>query len=140
MYYGHPQNRFWKTLAALWQEEVPCTPEEAQDFAFRHRIALWDVLAECDIRGASDASIAHPRANDIKALLERCPVSTIFTTGKKAQELYNALVLPRTGKPAVALPSPSAANRARWTDDQLVIAYAKVYETCEDAGDDLQQR
>jgi hypoxanthine-DNA glycosylase len=131
MYYGHPQNRFWKTLAALWQEPVPDTPQKARDFAARHGIALWDVLASCDIQGASDASIAAPVANDIGGLLQRKGITTVFTTGKKAQDLYKALVLPATQVEAVALPSTSAANRAHWPDDRLILAYQKVYDACE---------
>lgn len=58
-YYGHPQNRFWKVLAALFAEPEPRTIEERTAFLVTHGIALWDVLASCTIEGASDASIAN---------------------------------------------------------------------------------
>ena len=58
--YGHPRNRFWNVMAALAKEPAPNTTERRRDFCLRHHIALWDVLAECDIEGASDASIRNP--------------------------------------------------------------------------------
>ncbi|MDO4280213.1 MAG: DNA-deoxyinosine glycosylase [Peptococcaceae bacterium] len=138
MYYGHPQNRFWRTLAALWQEEAPAGPEAAREFALRHHIALWDVLASCDIDGAADASISAPVANDIAAFLDAHPtIHTIFTTGKKADALYRQLVLPQTRRTPQNLPSSSAANRGWWPDEKLAGAYAIVRAAAEkEAGDE----
>ena len=62
--YGHPQNRFWRVMAQLADEPVPTDNDWKRDFCLRHHIALWDVLAECDIEGASDASIRNARPND----------------------------------------------------------------------------
>lgn len=128
MYYGHPQNRFWPTLATLWQEPRPESPEAARDFAARHHIALWDVLASC----AADSSIADPVPNDAPALLARYPnIRHIVTTGKKAADLYRRHLEPLTGIRAVALPSTSAANRGWWPDDKLVSAYRTLYDLVE---------
>ena len=51
--YGHPRNRFWQVMAALADEPIPQENERKRDFCLRHHIALWDVLASCDIEGAS---------------------------------------------------------------------------------------
>lgn len=132
MYYGHPQNRFWPTLATLWQEPRPESPEAAREFAARHHIALWDVLASCAIDGAADSSIADPVPNDVPALLTRYPnIQHIVTTGKKAAELYRRHLEPLAGIRAVALPSTSAANRGWWPDDKLVSAYRTLYDLVE---------
>ena len=48
-YYGHPQNRFWRVLANLTGCEVPGTVEEKKGFLLREHIAVWDVIAKCDI-------------------------------------------------------------------------------------------
>ena len=56
-YYAHPQNRFWPALALALGEEKPASIEEKTTLLLRHRLALWDVLASCEITGASDASI-----------------------------------------------------------------------------------
>ena len=52
-YYGHPQNRFWKVLANVLEEkEVPDTIEQKRKILLENRIALWDVIASCDIIGS----------------------------------------------------------------------------------------
>ena len=104
-YYGHPRNRFWNVLAELFDEPVPATNERKRDFALRHHIALWDVLAACDIEGASDASIANAQANDLGRVLEAAPIEAVFCTGAKAAELYARLSEDATGMPATRLPS-----------------------------------
>ena len=54
-FYGHPQNRFWKVLANVFQAEVPGTIEEKKAFLLEHRIAVWDVIGQCEITGSSDS-------------------------------------------------------------------------------------
>lgn len=111
-YYGHPQNRFWRVLAAVLGEEVPQSVPEKKAMLLRHRIALWDVLAECEITGASDSSIRNPVANDLSVILDHVPVQAVFTTGATAWKLYTRLQKPHTGIEAVRLPSTSPANCA----------------------------
>ena len=111
-YYGHPQNRFWRVLAAVLGEEVPQSVPEKKAMLLRHRIALWDVLAECEITGASDSSIRNPVANDLSVVLDHAPVQAVFTTGATAWKLYTRLQKPHTGIEAVRLPSTSPANCA----------------------------
>ena len=111
-YYGHPQNRFWRVLAAVLGEEVPQSVPEKKAMPLRHRIALWDVLAECEITGASDSSIRNPVANDLSVILDHAPVQAVFTTGATAWKLYTRLQKPHTGIEAVRLPSTSPANCA----------------------------
>lgn len=111
-YYGHPQNRFWRVLAAVLGEEVPQSVPEKKAMLLRHRIALWDVLAECEITGASDSSIRNPVANDLSVILGYAPVQAVFTTGATAWKLYTRLQKPHTGIEAVRLPSTSPANCA----------------------------
>lgn len=122
-YYCHPQNRFWRVLAALWKSPMPETNKERATFALRHRIALWDVLATCEIAGASDASISNPQPNDLARVIDAVPIAAVFTTGSKASALYRKLCAPSfPGLPHVALPSTSSAN-ARMRLDDLVAAY-----------------
>lgn len=125
MYYGHPQNRFWRTIARLFDSEIPQDSDACRAFALSHGIALWDVLAQCDIDGAADASIRNPIPNDIAGLLAHYPIHTIFTTGKKAHGLYHQFILPTTSVSATNLPSTSAAN-ARWSDAALLDAYRVI--------------
>ncbi len=124
-YYGHPQNRFWHVLARLFDEPVATTNDRKRDQLLRHHIALWDVLASCDIEGASDASIANARPNDLSRILQTAPIEAVFCTGAKAAELYGRLCREATGMPCTKLPSTSSAN-ASMSLNQLVDAYAVI--------------
>ncbi len=130
-FYGHPQNRFWRVLAALFDEPVPEGNAERADLLLRHHIALWDVLASCDIEGASDASIRNARPNDLSRILHAAPVRHVFCTGATSARLYGKLCEPVCGIAAQKLPSTSPANAA-WSLPRLVEAYRPVAEavTC----------
>ena len=126
-YYAHPQNRFWPALASALGETDPLTTEEKTALILRHRLALWDVLASCDISGASDASIKNPVPNDIPALIASSRIQRVLCTGSASARLYTSLVFPQTNIPCEILPSPSAANaRMRLTD--LAREYKRVIE------------
>ena len=129
-YYGHPRNRFWPVLAEVFGEETPKTPAERRAFALRHRIALWDVLSECDIEGAADSSIKNPVPSDVPALLKKAPVAAVFTTGATATRLYKKFIEPKTGLAPIPLPSTSPAN-ARLGLSALASEYRKILEYTE---------
>lgn len=124
-YYGHPQNRFWRVLAQLCHEPVPCSIEERRNFALRHGIALWDTIQNCEISGSSDASIRNAIPNDIASLLQKAPVERIFCNGRRSWELYARFCEPHTGMKAILLPSTSPANAA-WSLDQLAEAWKQI--------------
>ncbi len=122
-YYGHPQNRFWHVLATLWNEAIPTTNDERKTLVLCHHIALWDVLASCDIAKASDASIINPQQNDLARVIKAAPIKAIFTTGTQASALYQKLCAPQfPDLKHVSLPSTSSAN-ARMRLADLVTAY-----------------
>ncbi len=121
-YYSHPRNRFWPVLAEIFGEEIPKTPEEKADFCLRHKIALWDVLKECDIEGASDSSIKNAVPNDMSKIFEKADIKAVFTTGTTAAKLYKKFIEPEIGISAIALPSTSPAN-AKMSFDALLKEY-----------------
>lgn len=88
-----------------------------------HNIAMWDVLKSCSIRGADDSTITNPEPNDLDLILSLAEIRTIFTTGRKATELYRKLCYPITGRESIYLPSTSPANCRNYTYDSLVEAY-----------------
>jgi len=118
-YYGHPRNRFWRVLAELTQEELPGGIEEKRKLLLKHRIAVWDVIASCDIIGSSDSSIRNVEPVEIRRVMERSPIKGIFANGRTAGKLYRKYLLPVTGMEAVELPSTSPANAA-WNLERLV--------------------
>ncbi len=123
-YYGHPQNRFWPLLAALTGEPVPAWGDIAAKRALltRHGLALWDTIASCAIRGASDASIREAVPNDIAALAKRLGVRAVFCNGGTSARLYAKYCEQAVGIAAVALPSTSLAN-AGWGLPALQAAW-----------------
>ena len=123
-YYGHPRNRFWPVMAAVFHDDGclrECRdPDQIvglrRDFALRNHMALWDVIESCDIDGASDASIRNAVPNDLSPIIMRSKIAHVFTTGAKAAQLYRKLCVPLLrahgldGMPMTQLPSTSPAN------------------------------
>lgn len=111
-FYNHPQNRFWRVLGAVTGQETPGTIPEKKEFLRKNGIALWDVIASCEIEGSSDSSIRNVAPNDIRPILEAADIRQIYVNGGTAEKLYKKYMLPVTGRTAVRLPSTSPANAA----------------------------
>ena len=126
-FYGHPQNRFWKVMAAVFEDEVPRDVPERRAFLIRHQIAAWDVIHSCTIRGSSDASIKDVVANDLTVILDHAPIRQIYVNGKMAEKMYKKYIEPKIGRKAVCLPSTSPANAA-WSLERLTEAWKVVRE------------
>lgn len=122
MYYGNKSNRFWKTLFAVFGESA-VTNEEKAAFILRHRLALWDVIASCEIAGAADSSIRNAEPNDFGLIFRAADIRAVFTTGRTAAALYKKF----TGRESFCLPSPSGANCAV-SFSALVESYKKITE------------
>lgn len=126
-FYGHPQNRFWRVVSAVCNAEVPVTIEEKRAFLLQNRIALWDVIASCDISGSSDSSIKNVTANDLTVITENASIRQIFANGKTAEKYYNKYVRDTVCRDAVCLPSTSPANAA-WSLNGLIKAWSVIKE------------
>ena len=124
-FYGHPQNRFWKVLAALFHEEVPMTVPERHAFLLRQRIAVWDSIGSCSITGSSDSSIRDVVPNDLTPILTSAPIEAIYCNGRKSWEMYHRYIEPDTGIEAVCLPSTSPANAACCLED-LILSWKVI--------------
>ena len=122
-YYGHPQNRFWRLLAGLYGAPVPETIEEKTAFLLRRGIALWDVIASCEIENSSDQSIRGAVVNDLSEIFETADIRAVFTNGKAADRLYRKYY----GENACCLPSTSPANAA-WSIERLISAWSVITE------------
>jgi len=122
-FYGHPQNRFWKVIAALFGQEIPRTIPEKRELILSNGLALWDSIASCVITGSSDASIRDVRPNDLRIVLDNCPIRRICCNGRKSFEMYQKYILPDLGREAECLPSTSPAN-AQWSLERLIAAWS----------------
>ena len=121
-FYGHPQNRFWRMLASVFGEDIPADIPGKKALLLRHYIALWDVIASCDIEGSSDASVKNAVPVDIELVLRAAPITRVICNGALAGRLYARYLQPVTGIGAVVLPSTSPANAA-WSLKKLTDAW-----------------
>jgi hypoxanthine-DNA glycosylase len=125
-YYAHPQNQFWRILAAIIG--LPLTE---MDYAARQAavkdagIAIWDVYGGCTREGSLDADIRNARPNDLAGLTRIAPQLRRAclngkTAGKFAPRLaalgFATTVLPSTS-PAYTLAFP--AKLAAWREALL---------------------
>ena len=125
-YYGHPQNRFWKVLARICEtEKVPESIEEKKIILLEHQIAVWDVIAECDIIGSSDSSIKNVVPTDLNIILKNAPIQQIYGNGGKAYSLYQKYSYPKIQREMVKLPSTSPANAA-WQIERLTESWRQI--------------
>ncbi len=121
-YYANQNNRFWKVMSVLFQEEI----KDKVEFCHLHHIALWDVVHSCQISGSSDSSITNVKVNDISSLLKQTHIQRIFLTGQKAQQLFERYIT--CDIKHIGLPSTSSAN-AKMRLDELVDKYKIILET-----------
>ncbi len=126
-FYGHPQNRFWSVLAEIFGETKPQNVEDKKKLVLCNNLALWDVIASCEIIGSSDSSISNVTANDLSVIIKNSKVEKIFVNGKTAEKYYKKYTYPKTGIKAICLPSTSPANAA-WSLERLVEAWKIIKE------------
>lgn len=124
-FYGHPQNRFWKVLGGVFHENVPQTIDEKRIFLLSHRIALWDVIASCEIEGSSDSTIRNVVPNDLLPIMQSADIKQIFVNGKTAEKYYIKYTQPTTTHNCICLPSTSPANAA-WSLEKLVDTWKTI--------------
>lgn len=137
-FYMHPQNRFWSVIAEVFGEtfslpnktpDISAAITERRSFLLRHQLAMWDVLASCQITGASDSSIKNAIPNDFTEILENSRIGHIICTGKTAFNLWQkkcaALYETRYNLTVHCLPSTSPAN-AQWSKEKLLEEYKVI--------------
>ena len=119
--YSSPKNRFWPVMETLFDEKIT----DYREFLLNHHIALWDVIKRCEITGSSDASIKNVEVNEVWEVIQNSNIKFVFTNGKKAYELYQKYIFPKTNIKAVSLPSTSPANATKRLAD-LVEDYKVI--------------
>lgn len=116
-FYGHPRNRFWQVIAQVFDTPLPASIEDKKRLLLTHHIALWDVIASCEIAGSSDASIRHAVPVDITQVTALASIRKVICNGTMAGKLYVRYF--DAGIDTIVLPSTSPANAA-WSAEQLV--------------------
>lgn len=126
-FYAHPQNRFWKVIAAVFGEKVPRDIEEKKSLILRHNLAVYDVIYSCEITGSSDSSVKNVVPSDLKPIIANSKITKIFVNGRTAEKYYKKYQSKETGIECEVLPSTSPAN-ASYSLENLISAWQKIKE------------
>ena len=126
-FYGHPQNRFWRVISSILGEKTPKDIQEKKDLLKNNNIAVWDVIASCEIVGSSDSSIKNAVANDLHIILNEAKIEKIIVNGKTAEKYYNMYIKNKINRDAICMPSTSPAN-ASWNEEKLIIEWKKIFK------------
>ena len=108
-YYGNKQNRFWKTVCGFFGEEIPESAEEKKAFVLRRRIALWDIVTECEIEGSADTSVKNVSVADLSVIFRVAPIKKILLNGTLSYRLFIECY-GNVSVPYFKMPSTSPAN------------------------------
>ncbi|AZA55424.1 DNA-deoxyinosine glycosylase [Chryseobacterium sp. G0201] len=107
-YYAHPQNKFWKIIFELFNEEFTENYAERITVLKKYHIAIWDVIDSCERKGSLDSEIKNEEANQIGELLEQYPnVKAIFCNGGKSYKNLQKILGKNYKLPIYLLPSTS---------------------------------
>lgn len=106
-------------------DKVPASIEEKKEILLKNKIALWDVIKTCDIRGSSDSSITNVVPNNLSKILKHSNIRQIFANGEKAYNIYNKYCYNIIEKNIIKLPSTSPAN-ASYNLEKLKTEWEKI--------------
>ncbi|MFP3594360.1 DNA-deoxyinosine glycosylase [Chryseobacterium sp. SIMBA_038] len=119
-YYAHPQNKFWKIIFELFNEDFTQNYTERIAVLKKHHIAIWDVIDSCERKGSLDSEIKNEEANQIGELLEQYPnVKAIFCNGGKSYKNLQKILGKNYKIPIILLPSTSPLH---------TVSFEKKYE------------
>lgn len=124
-YYMHPENRFWKVLSRIYEEDAyHMSIEDKSLFILKHHLALYDIIYSCTIKNSSDSSITNPICTNIKEVLRGMNTKKILLNGKTAYQIF-IKQYPELKEIAICLPSTSSAN-ARVSLDALTLIWKEA--------------
>ncbi|WP_273478088.1 DNA-deoxyinosine glycosylase [Ignavigranum ruoffiae] len=124
-FYGHPQNRFWPLMSALFGETLSNEIGERRDFLLRHQIAVYDSIYQCDIIGSSDASIQNVIPTDLSQVFQQSQIEQVFCNGATSYKYYQKYHTKQSQIAGMKLPSTSPAN-ARFRLADLLEAWSVI--------------
>lgn len=117
-YYAHPRNLFWNIMSLLFGIDPEAHYDQRISKLIDHKIALWDVIRECERRGSLDSNInvKTEKANDIAEFIQSHEgITRICFNGQKAFSSFKKNILKKyelieKDYELIILPSTSPAN------------------------------
>lgn len=125
-YYGNSQNRFWRVLSEFFGVSLPLTVEDKKRFLLKNKVALWDIVTECEIEGSQDSTISNFKVADVENLLQKIDVSLIILNGAKAESIF-LKYFSDISVPYIKLPSTSPAN-TRFSKEEWFCGLSRVFK------------
>ena len=123
-YYAHPQNKFWKIICEIFNEEFTTNYQQRIKILEKHHIALWNVIDTCERKGSLDSEIRNEEANKIEELLQNFPnIKAIFCNGQKSHKNLQKILGKKFRLPIIVLPSTSPAYAGLSYFDKLKLWY-----------------
>lgn len=129
-YYAHPQNRFWKVMGII------CDEQNLYEFDYdlklktllKNNIALWDIIKSCKRDGSLDSDIQNENPNDIRKLLKKYPnIKTICLNGNKSYSAFKKYFPDLLEKyNCHKMPSTSPTN-ARYSLNKLIEEWKAIF-------------
>ena len=128
-YYGNKQNRFWKMLCSFFGEEIPISVQEKWEFLLNNRVALWDIVAACDIQGSADSSIKNVEIADLNEIFQTAKIEKILLNGTTAYQLfmkkYADISIPYEKMPSTSPANPRYNQDIWWNSLKLLYNQKK---------------
>ena len=87
-YYGNKQNRFWNMLCGYFDHAIPQDNAKKQTFLLKNGIALWDIVAACEIEGSADSNIKNVEIADLTKIFQTANIQLILLNGTLAFQLF----------------------------------------------------
>lgn len=124
-YYAHPRNQFWRLMGDIYGFDAGLPYADRLEKLKKAKVALWDVLHECERNGSLDSAIKNARANDFDTFFKAHPsIHTVIFTGKTAETLFKRhakILMNGSGLTFKTVPSPSPAHAARSYAEKLIL-------------------
>lgn len=95
-YYGHPRNVFWVIISEYFHFDIKLNYEDRLKQLKKNKIALWDVISECERQGSLDSNINKNsiQANNFAEFFKRHPtVKSIIFNGATAEKAFQQYVI-----------------------------------------------
>ena len=125
-YYAHPRNSFWEIMASIYGFDTDLSYAERCKKLTSNKIALWDVMQNCERPGSLDSAIVNGSIipNDFNSFLKTYKnINLIAFNGQKAAQTFMSRVLKTLNCEidTITLPSTSPAHASMKFEEKLKI-------------------
>jgi hypoxanthine-DNA glycosylase len=127
-YYAHPQNKFWRIIAAITNNHTPATYDDKLSMLITNKIGVWDVVREAKRIGSLDTNIVDEVPNNVDGFISRhTNLKVIGFNGTKSMKLFDKYFKRHEHLKYIHLPSSSPAN-ARIKFDQICEKWRELLQ------------